>query len=92
MRRGQSISEHYSVHNNKHLTQSTYMTWSNIIGFNTGYHNEHHTLNNVAWRYLPNIKKEAFMYFTQENKTDYICLWYEWLNSDLKKDYYRVCH
>jgi sphingolipid delta-4 desaturase len=91
-RRGQSISEHYvEKYNNDVPTQSTYGFIENLIGFNTGYHDEHHTFPLVSWYYLPRLKKIAPEYFKNENKFSYLKLWYRWFKSDFKKTYYRDC-
>lgn len=91
-RRGQSISEHYVENYNKDIpTQSTYGIIENLFGFNTGYHDEHHTFPTISWYYLPAIKNIASEYFKNENKYSYFQLWYRWLNSDFKKTYYRNC-
>lgn len=91
-RRGQSISEHYVENYNSYIpTQSTYGFIENLFGFNTGYHDEHHTFPLVSWYYLPSIKNIAPEYFNNENKLSYLKLWYRWFKSDFKKTYYRNC-
>ena len=91
-RRGQSISEHYANDYNLNIpTQSTYGFWGNLFGFNTGYHDEHHTFPVVPWIHLPKIKKIAPEYFNNENSQSYFYLWYKWFCSDFKNTFYRNC-
>ena len=91
-RRGQSISEHYSdIDNLKIPTQSTYGFVENLFGFNTGYHDEHHTFPTIPWIHLPKVNKIAPEYFTSVNKKSYFSLWYQWLKSDFKSTFYRSC-
>ena len=91
-RRGQSISEHYATDYNLTIpTQSTYGFLTNLIGFNTGYHDEHHTFPTVPWIHLPKLKKIAPEYFNNENKESYFYLWYKWFRSDFKNTFYRNC-
>ena len=91
-RRGQSISEHYSEDNNIDIpTRSTYSYWGNLLGFNTGYHDEHHTFPTISWYYLPTLKNIAPDFFVNENKLSYVTLWYYWFVSDFKNTFYRAC-
>lgn len=95
-RRGQSISEHYSQSNitngyNNNPTKSTYNLIENLFGFNTGYHDEHHTFPTIPWYYLPTVKNIAPEYFTNKNKLSYISLWFNWIKSDFKDTFYRSC-
>lgn len=95
-RRGQSISEHYSENNiinkdNVVPTKSTYNLIENLFGFNTGYHDEHHTFPTISWYYLPKIKKIAPEYFTNKNKLSYVSLWFNWISTDFKDTFYRSC-
>ena len=66
--RGQSIAEHNIARQGQ--TFSTY-SWTNILFFNTGYHDEHHTFPNVPWIHLPKIKRIASEYFTNDNRIFY---------------------
>ena len=92
MRRGQSISEHKAEeYNSNSPTKSTYCFWSNVLFFNTGYHDEHHTFPAVPWKYLPKIKEIAPEYFKNENEESYFELWHRWYDSDFKNNYYRKC-
>jgi sphingolipid delta-4 desaturase len=93
---GQSISEHYR-HNFEPKpdvppTHSTYHFLENFIGFNTGYHDEHHTFPNVAWYHLPKLKKEAPDVFTNVNTKRYTELWYEWAVNGFETSRFRMCH
>ena len=76
--RGQSIAEHHIYQQGK--TYSTY-SWTNILFFNTGYHDEHHTFPQVAWIYLPKIEQIAPEYFTNENPHSYFRWWWWWARS-----------
>jgi sphingolipid 4-desaturase/C4-monooxygenase len=76
--RGQSIAEHHIYHQGK--TYSTY-SWTNILFFNTGYHDEHHTFPSVPWIYLPKIRTIAPEYFTNENPHSYFKWWWWWAKS-----------
>ena len=91
-RRGQSISEHYATNYNlTKPTQSTYGFWSNVFGFNTGYHDEHHTFPAIPWIYLPKLKEIAPEYFDNNNNESYFYLWFKWFKSDYKNTFYRNC-
>jgi sphingolipid delta-4 desaturase len=72
---GQSLSEHPGD-DEAHPTRSTYW-WGNKILFNTGYHHEHHTFPNVAWRNLPKLKAMAPEAFNLESKRSYIRCWWD---------------
>ena len=76
--KGQSIAEHNIYQDGK--TYSTYR-WTNILFFNTGYHDEHHTFASVPWIYLPKVKKTAPEYFTNTNPYSYIEIWWIWAKS-----------
>lgn len=76
--KGQSIAEHNIYQTGK--TFSTYQ-WTNVLFFNTGYHDEHHTFPNVAWIHLPKLKKIAPEHFTNENPDSYFRLWWRWARS-----------
>lgn len=76
--RGQSIAEHHIYQEGK--TYSTY-SWTNILFFNTGYHDEHHTFPQVAWIHLPKIKRIAPEYFTNDNPHSYFQWWWWWAKS-----------
>ena len=76
--RGQSIAEHHIYQQGK--TYSTY-SWTNILFFNTGYHDEHHTFPKVAWIHLPKIKQIAPEYFTNDNPHSYFQWWWWWARS-----------
>jgi sphingolipid 4-desaturase/C4-monooxygenase len=75
---GQSISEHHIYQKGK--TYSTYH-WTNILFFNTGYHDEHHTFPNVPWIYLPKLKEIAPEYFTNKSPNSYFQWWWLWAKS-----------
>lgn len=76
--KGQSICEHHIYQEGK--TYSTY-SWTNIVFFNTGYHDEHHTFPNIPWIYLPKVKQIAPEYFTNENPHSYFYWWWIWAKS-----------
>ena len=76
--RGQSIAEHHIYQQGK--TYSTYR-WTNVLFFNTGYHDEHHTFPHVPWIYLPKIKQIAPEYFTNDNPYSYFQWWWWWAKS-----------
>lgn len=75
---GQSISEHNIYNQGK--TYSTYH-WSNILFFNTGYHDEHHTFPEVPWVHLPKIKQIAPEHFTNDSPYSYFQWWWQWARS-----------
>jgi sphingolipid delta-4 desaturase len=82
---GQSIAEHHIYQNGK--TYSTYH-WTNILFFNTGYHDEHHTFPDVPWVYLPKIKQIAPEYFTNDSPYSYFKWWWLWAKSIFEPDRY----
>jgi len=96
---GQSISEHYR-HNfepkqdGKQVppTHSTYYFLENFVGFNTGYHDEHHTFPNVPWYHLPTLKKVAPDTFNNVNERRYLDLWWEWASHGFETTRFRICH
>lgn len=55
------IAEHWAVH----PLQETYSYYGvfNKVGFNIGYHNEHHDFGGVAWSNLPKLKQMAPEYY-----------------------------
>jgi sphingolipid delta-4 desaturase len=77
---GQSLSEHPG-NDEDQPTRSTY-GWLNLILFNTGYHNEHHTFPDVAWSRLPRLKKIAPEAFTATNPRSYARCWWEHVRQD----------
>merc|ERR1711988_508013 len=92
---GQSIAEHYS-HNLKPSkdvapTHSTYYMLENALGFNTGYHDEHHTFPNVAWNKLPELRKRHPEVFCNVNKRRYLDLWWEWASHGFETTRFRMC-
>merc|ERR1711904_196664 len=92
---GQSIAEHY--HHNRQPSKdvaptfSTYHTLENLIGFNTGYHDEHHTFPNVSWYNLPKLRKMAPQVFKYENDRRYTDLWWEWATHGFETTRFRIC-
>lgn len=76
--KGQSICEHHIYQEGK--TYSTY-SWTNILFFNTGYHDEHHTFANIPWIHLPKVKLIAPEYFTNDNPYSYFYWWWIWAKS-----------
>ena len=79
---GQSLSEHEGVPA-EHPTRSTYgpINW---LLFNTGYHNEHHTLVSVPWTRLPALKAMAPELFTAASPYGYVRHWYEHVRADFR--------
>ena len=96
---GQSISEHYR-HNFEPTqkgkfvapTHSTYYWLENFIGFNTGYHDEHHTFANIAWYHLPKLKQQFPEKFDNVNDRRYLALWWEWASNEFETTRFRICH
>jgi len=94
---GQSISEHYRhnfVPGGKELapTHSTYYWLENFVGFNTGYHDEHHTFPNVPWIHLPKLKAQSPDVFNNVNDRRYLALWWEWASHGFETTRFRICH
>ena len=90
---GQSIAEH-----RKHdRTPKTVPTWStyhvieNVIGFNTGYHDEHHTVPDVAWHRLPALRATFPDEFTNAQPDRYATLWWHWMVSGFSLAGFRSC-
>jgi len=77
---GQSLSEHEGL-DAESPTASDYRL-QNIILFNTGYHNEHHTFPNVPWNRLPTLKRLAPEVFNRENPKNYATLWWNHVRKD----------
>ena len=77
---GQSLSEHEGD-NPSHPTYSDYR-FTNLLLFNTGYHNEHHTFPDVAWVNLPRLKKLSPKHFSRENPRSYFALWLRHIAQD----------
>jgi|GEM_PF-1512714 len=71
---GQSLAEHPGD-DDEAPTRSTY-SWLNLILFNTGYHNEHHTFPNVAWTRLPKLKALAPETFGPGTEKSYAGFWW----------------
>ena len=69
-RTGQDAAEH-NPDDDDRPTNSHYYWLYNLLFFNTGYHNEHHTFPTVAWVRLPALKKIAPTFFTSEIRTTY---------------------
>jgi len=94
---GQSISEHYRhgfTPAGKELapTHSTYYWLENFVGFNTGYHDEHHTFPNVAWYHLPKLTAQSPKVFNNVNERRYLDLWWEWASHGFETTRFRICH
>jgi sphingolipid delta-4 desaturase len=95
---GQSIAEHYRVNRSAEKedddkpTNSTYHMAENLLGFNTGYHDEHHTFPKVSWYYLPALKKKFPEEFVNTNNLRYTTLWMEWAMTGFDTGHFRVCH
>jgi len=92
---GQSIAEHFRVGQEPDgktpATHSTYHTFENVLGFNTGYHDEHHTFPNVAWARLPDLKRKFPEHFDNVNPYHYTKLWWAWASRGFDTEYFRMC-
>jgi len=77
---GQSLSEHAGS-DDVNPTRS-YYGWLNVLLFNTGYHNEHHTFPNVAWTRLPKLRKRAPQVFSSETTKGYFGYWLDHVRGD----------
>ncbi len=79
---GQSLNEHEGD-DLRQPTRSTYgpLNW---LLFNTGYHNEHHTLSAVAWSRLPALRAMAPEFFTSASPWSYARHWYEHVRADFR--------
>jgi len=75
-RKGQSIAEH--ITSNHIPTFTSPALFHNLIFFNTGYHDEHHTFPMVPWIYLPVLKNISPNIFKHENYEPYAFLWFRW--------------
>ena len=74
---GQILSEHPD--GNLDLpTRSTYGFW-NLLFFNTGYHDEHHTFPGVAWNRLPALRARAPHAFTAASEHGYFYWWFHYV-------------
>ena len=90
---GQAIAEHYSSNADKNTSpsKSTYNRLENLLNFNTGYHDEHHTFPNVSWFYLPKIRQISPDDFQNENHYSYFTLWFNWVWNGFNTEHYRTC-
>ncbi len=79
---GQSLSEH--VGDDLQVPTRSYYGWMNTILFNTGYHNEHHTLASVPWSRLPALRRLAPELFTAEAPYGYVRHWWEHVRQDFR--------
>lgn len=77
---GQSLSEH-DGDDDANPTWSSYGPL-NLLLFNTGYHNEHHTFANVPWNRLPTLKRLAPETFSRQNPRGYFRLWWDHVAGD----------
>jgi sphingolipid delta-4 desaturase len=77
---GQSLSEHPGD-DERAPTRSSYSAL-NLILFNTGYHNEHHTFPNVAWTRLPKLKRLAPDVFGPGVGKSYVGFWWAHVRDD----------
>ena len=94
---GQSIAEHYRIGlgpdaGETDPTNSTYFLAENILGFNTGYHDEHHTFPNVPWYHLPKLTKAGPEVFNNINTRRYWSCWFEWAVNGFETSRFRICH
>lgn len=79
---GQSLAEHEG--DNAQVPTRSYYGWMNLILFNTGYHNEHHTLASVPWSRLPALRRMAPELFTAEAPYGYVRHWWEHVKHDFR--------
>eukprot|EP00759_Apiculatamorpha_spiralis_P044570 PhF_6_TR41551/c0_g1_i1/m.62938/K04712/DEGS; sphingolipid 4-desaturase/C4-monooxygenase len=56
---GHFLSEHYVMYPNTMQETFSYYGPLNILGYNVGYHNEHHDFPNVPWSRLPALRRVA---------------------------------
>ncbi|EGG19825.1 sphingolipid delta 4 desaturase [Cavenderia fasciculata] len=77
------IAEHFAVTQSEQETYSTYGL-INTLGFNIGYHNEHHDFVRVPWVYLPRLTEIADEFYKKGLRyhTSYWRVLYEFLNQD----------
>lgn len=79
---GQSLSEH-DGDDATNPTRSHYGP-INLLLFNTGYHNEHHTFPTVAWSRLPVLKQAVPDMFRHEAPKGYAAHWWEHVRQDFR--------
>lgn len=79
---GQSLAEHPG--DDAQQPTRSYYGWMNRILFNTGYHNEHHTLPSVPWTRLPALRRMAPELFTAEAPYGYVRHWWEHVRHDFR--------
>lgn len=72
---GQVLAEHPE---GPHVTYSRYGFW-NLLLFNTGYHDEHHTFPGVPWNRLPELKRRAPHAFVAASERGYFRWWFEYV-------------
>jgi len=75
--KGQSIAEHLTQHGVP--TLSAYNPIANLLFFNTGYHDEHHTFPLIPWIYLPKLRQDYPDIFKYDQPAGYFELWINWL-------------
>ncbi|KYQ99893.1 sphingolipid delta 4 desaturase [Tieghemostelium lacteum] len=77
------IAEHFAVTQSEQETYSTYGI-INTIGFNIGYHNEHHDFVRVPYVYLPRLTEIAQEFYKKGLRyhTSYWRVLYEFLNQE----------
>eukprot|EP01133_Synstelium_polycarpum_P016998 gene16998-20228_t len=77
------IAEHFAVTQSEQETYSTYGL-VNTLGFNIGYHNEHHDFVRVPWVYLPRLTEIATEFYQKGLRyhTSYFRVLYEFLKQD----------
>jgi len=74
--KGQDIAEHLTQQDVP--TYSTYRPVPNLLFFNTGYHDEHHTFPLIPWVHLPTLQARHKNVFCHEQKTSYFGLYWQW--------------
>ena len=88
---GHFISEHYVFNPDTFQETYSYYGLGNIIGWNVGYHNEHHDFPSVPWSLLPKIKEIAPEFYEPlESTTSWSWTLVEFLRNKNVSEFSRV--